>query len=254
MIEELLDRPIAYHRIFVHIAGVAGAILLSQALYWSKRTSDPNGWFYKTREEWEDETGLGRSAQELARQKLIEAGVMEERLWGIPATMHFKVNIKALELMLERYQQVGRKPANLIAGNQQTNTENTTDINIIKNNNKEPIVISIVEDSSLQDSKHAIVPLTALEQWQMATELNVPLWVVKEVTSSFFEYIEELKNKKKYKTSYKTIRKWIQMGLSKGSYSYNNEVEVMLLQSQHPDSLRELEELKEYARKEKIVE
>jgi hypothetical protein len=138
-----------------------------------------------------------------------------------------------------------------------TNILNTDNIKNIKKepsdsgNTESPLVLSIVRTDS---SHSALLPLTDLERWEMATELNVPLWVVKEVDKNFWEYIEEPKNRKKYKTSYKTIRKWIQMGLSKGSYSNNNEVEVMLLQSQHPDAIREIEELKEYARKEKIVE
>uniref|UniRef100_A0A6M3IIH0 Uncharacterized protein n=1 Tax=viral metagenome TaxID=1070528 RepID=A0A6M3IIH0_9ZZZZ len=130
-----------------------------------------------------------------------------------------------------------------------------------KTNNRDnedfPLIVSLVGSSSKQDSENShyrILPLSELEKWEMATELNVPLWVVKEVDKSFWEYIEEPKNRKKYKTSYKTIRKWIQMGLSRGSYKENNEVEVMLLQSQHPDKIKEIQEMKEYARKEKIVE
>lgn len=259
MIEELLDRPIAYHRIFVPIAGVAGAIMLSQALYWSKRTTDPNGWFYKTREEWEDETGLGRSSQELARQKLVESGVMEERLWGVPAKLHFRVNFKTLSSLLESGQLVGGKAANLIAGKQPTNTETTTDINIIKKLDNSPTPISLLGNNldsqpSEISSHNSIVQLTDLEMWEMATEFNIPLWVIKEVDKSFWEYIEEPKNRKKYKTSYKTIRRWVQMALTKGSYRENNEVEKMQLQSQHPDRVKEYQAMKEFARKEKIIE
>ncbi len=38
---DLLDRPIAFYRVFVMITGsVTGALMLSQAVYWSKRTDD----------------------------------------------------------------------------------------------------------------------------------------------------------------------------------------------------------------------
>src|ERR1035437_7564108 len=163
MLEELLDRPIAYHRIFVPIAGVAGAIMLSQALYWSKRTTNADGWFWKTREEWEDETGLGRSSQELARQKLVESGVMEERLWGVPAKLHFRVNFKTLSSLLESDQPVGGKAANLIAGKQPTNTETTTDINIIEKINNSSSTSLLGENNKLtKGSLFSIVPLTDL--------------------------------------------------------------------------------------------
>ncbi len=42
---ELLDRPIAFHRPFVELGlGVTGALFLSQALYWSRRTNS-SGYF-----------------------------------------------------------------------------------------------------------------------------------------------------------------------------------------------------------------
>ena len=35
------------------------ALLLSQIIYWSSRTNDPDGWFYKSAKEWEEElTGM----------------------------------------------------------------------------------------------------------------------------------------------------------------------------------------------------
>ena len=55
----LLDRPIAYHRVFVTLTGsVKAAVLLSQAVYWQKRAKQTDGWWYKTAEDWEDETVL----------------------------------------------------------------------------------------------------------------------------------------------------------------------------------------------------
>ena len=37
------------------------AILLSQILYWSDRTQDPDGWFYKSYAMWQAETGLSET-------------------------------------------------------------------------------------------------------------------------------------------------------------------------------------------------
>ena len=37
------------------------AILLSQILYWSDRTQDPDGWFYKSYTDWRAETGLSEA-------------------------------------------------------------------------------------------------------------------------------------------------------------------------------------------------
>ena len=37
------------------------AILLSQILFWSDRTQDPDGWFYKSYAMWQAETGLSET-------------------------------------------------------------------------------------------------------------------------------------------------------------------------------------------------
>ena len=94
---DLLDRPIAFHRVFVVIAGgVLPALMLSQAFYWSKRTEDPLGWFWKTQAEWEEETGMGRREQETARARLRQTRFWQEDLRGIPAKVHFRVGLDLL--------------------------------------------------------------------------------------------------------------------------------------------------------------
>jgi hypothetical protein len=98
---EYFDRPIAFHRIFVTLTGsVAAGLLLSQALYWSRRTTPLSGWFYKTQAEWEEETGLKRSEQETARKRLRQTTFWEEKRRGIPAKLYFRVDLAELERVL----------------------------------------------------------------------------------------------------------------------------------------------------------
>jgi hypothetical protein len=93
-----LDRPIAFHRALVPVAGsVTAALLLCQAIYWSKRTRDSTGWFYKTQTEWEEETGMSRWEQEGARKLLRQRSLLEEKRAGTPAKLYFRVNINELE-------------------------------------------------------------------------------------------------------------------------------------------------------------
>lgn len=89
---KIFDRPIAYHRVFVDLAGsVTAAVMLSQAFYWAQRTDDPEGWFYKTQDEWQDETGLSRYEQEGARTRLRELGLWEEKKAGLPCKLFFRI-------------------------------------------------------------------------------------------------------------------------------------------------------------------
>lgn len=105
MIIDLLDRPIAYHRCFVSLTGsVTAAVLLSQAVYWSKRTGAGNdGWFWKTVDEWEEETGLSRYEQETARKILgrITPQFWEEDKRGIPRRLWFRLDLEQLEQCLQ---------------------------------------------------------------------------------------------------------------------------------------------------------
>jgi hypothetical protein len=132
-IDDVLDRPIAFNPAFKKITGsTVAALMLSQAWYWSKRTSDEDGWFYKTIAEWEDETGLTRSEQETARKNL--KGILDVELRGVPATLYYKVNKpKILELLgvqfAETLQTSLRQPYKLDSGNPANinRTESTTE-------------------------------------------------------------------------------------------------------------------------------
>lgn len=94
---DLLDRPIAFQRSFVKLGcGVTGALLLSQAVYWSKRTRDGSGWFYKTAIEWEEETGLSVKEQQTARKRLKDLGLLTENKKGVPCKLFYRVDYKEL--------------------------------------------------------------------------------------------------------------------------------------------------------------
>lgn len=96
-IADILDRPVSFHRCLARLAGsVHAGLMLSQALYWSSRTKDPDGWFWKKQEEWYEETMLTRWEQEAARKLLRKTGVWEEALRGIPAKLYFKIDVTVL--------------------------------------------------------------------------------------------------------------------------------------------------------------
>ena len=139
-ISEFFDMPIAFHRSFVSFGGATGAILLSQMCYWAKRTTDKDGWFWKTQSEWEKETGLGRREQETARSRLVKCGAINEKLIGVPAKLYFKVNFEVIyKLIKDNYynnqecrkspsQYGGKCHAVMSESAIHTNTEITTEI------------------------------------------------------------------------------------------------------------------------------
>jgi hypothetical protein len=117
---DLLDRPIAFHRVFVELTGsVTAALMLSQALYWTriKRRDDPGsgGWFYKTQAEWEEETGMGRSEQETARKRLRQTPFWQEQRRGIPAMLYFRIDLAELaEALLTQSPKTGKPRQNIV--------------------------------------------------------------------------------------------------------------------------------------------
>jgi hypothetical protein len=109
---EALTKPIAFHPVLVRICGSINAgLFLGQAIYWSTRTSDADGWFFKVRDEWEDETCLARREQENAREKLREFGFIEESRRGIPAKLFYRVNIEKVEAAIETLSGLNRDSA-----------------------------------------------------------------------------------------------------------------------------------------------
>ena len=143
---EILSRPIAFHPCFVKITGsVNAALMLSQAMYWSKKTKDKEGWFYKSRDEWFTETCLTRREQEGARKLLRNTGIWKERRAGSPAKLYYRLDLERLEEALVRRSAVptrrhktaqldGTKPPNQMAQNRptpikdsETTTETTTE-------------------------------------------------------------------------------------------------------------------------------
>ena len=74
----LLGRHIAFHRRLVDLTGnVKAALLLSQAVYWTRHGRDiaqRDGWFHKTAEQWELELGLAASEQQSAEGQVAGGG------------------------------------------------------------------------------------------------------------------------------------------------------------------------------------
>lgn len=76
--------------------GAKCAILISQLLYWRPRSTNPEGWVYKSAAELQDETGLSYEEQRTARQHLRELKVLEERHRRLEHRVYFRLNMERL--------------------------------------------------------------------------------------------------------------------------------------------------------------
>jgi hypothetical protein len=98
-----IGRPVAFYPGLKKLTNSTTAtILLCQFLYWTDKTLD--GWFWKSCEQLEEETGLTRDEQETARKKLKANGLMQERLERADANkMYFKINLDELNSQWESF-------------------------------------------------------------------------------------------------------------------------------------------------------
>jgi hypothetical protein len=92
--------------------GLAPVVLLDQMVFWTaiNKEKDPqwDGWIYKEQQEWRQETGLTRSELELARGKLRQRGLLEERYQKFPRRLYYRVNLDNLRAT---WHQQARPPA-----------------------------------------------------------------------------------------------------------------------------------------------
>lgn len=132
ILKATLQRPVAFHAIFARICNSATAgLMLSQAWYWSDRTTEPEGWFYKKAAEWEAEIFLGRHELDTARRILKDRGFLQEALRGVPPIMHYRVDVDAVSFAIAQFagkrqidlqesgNSAGRNAANCDAGMRQ---------------------------------------------------------------------------------------------------------------------------------------
>lgn len=93
---ELLDIPISFHRSFVTVTGRLTAALLLSYLWWPDEDERAGGarevWMTRPLDRIRDETGLTKDEISAARRVLRELEIVEERRFGVPPRVQFRVN------------------------------------------------------------------------------------------------------------------------------------------------------------------
>ncbi len=98
---ELMENPVSFLPAVARLCGSATAgLMLSQAIFWSrtKKVVARDGWFWKSAQEWQEETCLSVREQMTAREALRGLGFLSEykkKVDGAP-TIHYRVNFRAI--------------------------------------------------------------------------------------------------------------------------------------------------------------
>jgi hypothetical protein len=142
----------------IHFAGSAQkGVFLAQLIYWSDKGARNDGFIFKTRKEWTEETGLSRNQLERYTNEFEEKGFLETKLrkaHGSP-TIHYRLDIEKLgssisDYLAKRYTQKshleGEKIDNSLTEITPDNTHNIT------YREREPLKSNTIEngDSSLK--------------------------------------------------------------------------------------------------------
>lgn len=94
------------------------AAMFSQLFYWSDKTDDPDGWIFKSAEDWYNELCLSKYRSTQARKGLEKIGLIETEIHriGTAPTCHYRVNVEKFiedfEAFLSEQKKQGKQKEN----------------------------------------------------------------------------------------------------------------------------------------------
>ena len=134
----------------ISMLGLECAVFLSEIVsewsYWENTGKAEDGWFFSTQKNIEKNTNLKRCKQNACAKKLVELGLLETEVRGMPAQKYFRINEENIRLLFpankiaENCKQDCMKSANMFAENEQTSLQNFDNQDVSKtarNNNKD---------------------------------------------------------------------------------------------------------------------
>ena len=126
-------------------AAVLFADLAGSQLHWNNQKNiEVSDWFFRTREQIEEQTTLSSKTQLRCAKILIEAGLIQTKLKGLPAVTHYLIGEQEVTNLLNM---IGKKGASRYAQTEQLESTKRSTIKNINNNNKTINNININKES-----------------------------------------------------------------------------------------------------------
>jgi hypothetical protein len=168
-------------------ASVLFADLAGSQLYWdSQNKTDNEGWFFRTQKDIEDQTTLSPKVQTKCIKILIENGLVQTKLKGLPAVTHYLIGELEVTNLLNLFSQKGE--SSLAKREKLVSTKGSTIKNINnKNINNENIII---EDSFLKKEPKKVLDKKDNTTFIFSNDITSDL--INSITS-YFEYRKEIK-------------------------------------------------------------
>lgn len=213
------------NKIMIKAVGTDAAIILgelcSEYNYWEQRDELVNGkWFYSTRENIEDNTGLSEHKQRIAINKLLKLELIETKKMGIPCKTYYKLNeLNILNCYRDTQENLLKSPKNPVVenlDNKALNNSTTSDEKI------EPQDIENLDTNNNKNNNnknHTHEPSPIEEKKEYATQVQMTEKEYQDLIDTYGEemakqLIEQLSlykqaKGKNYESDYAAILYWV---------------------------------------------
>jgi hypothetical protein len=178
-------------------AAVLFADLAGSQLHWNNQKNiEVSDWFFRTREQIEEQTTLSSKTQLRCAKILIEAGLIQTKLKGLPAVTHYLIGEQEVTNLLNM---IGKKGAARYSQTEQLETPKRSTIKNININNKTINNININKESKKdftlifpqEFSPQLIKKVTDFIEYR--SEIKKPFKSNKSITQKIENFLKELK-------------------------------------------------------------
>ena len=213
------------NKIMIKAVGTDAAIILgelcSEYNYWEQRNELINGkWFYSTRENIEDNTGLSEHKQRIAISKLLKLELIETKKMGIPCKTYYKLNeLNILNCYRDTQENLLKSPKNPVVENLDNKTLNNSTTSDEKIEPQDIENFDTNNNKNNNNKNHTHEPSPIEEKKEYATQVQMTEKEYQDLVNTYGEdmakqLIEQLSlykqaKGKNYESDYAAILYWV---------------------------------------------
>lgn len=213
------------NKIMIKAVGTDAAIILgelcSEYNYWEQRGELAYGdWFYSTRENIEDNTGLSEHKQRIAINKLIKMELIETKRMGIPCKTYYKLNeTNILNCYKDTQNELLKTPKNSVVENLDNKTLKNKTLSDVEIEQQDIKKLDIDNNKNKNNENHTHEPSIVEEKNEYAKQVTM---TEKEYQDLLDTYGKEMANQlieqlslykqakgKNYDSDYAAILYWV---------------------------------------------
>ena len=212
------------NKILIKAVGTDAAIILgelcSEYNYWEQRGElTDKEWFYSTRENIEDNTGLSEHKQRMAINQLLKMELIQTKRMGIPCKTYYKLNelniLNCYTNTQKKLLEISKNPVVEILDNKTLNNSNTSD-EISKGQDVENFDINKNKNKNNENHTHEPSPVEEKKEYATQVQMTEKEYqdlidtYGKEMTSQLIEQLSLYKQAKgkNYESDYAAILYW----------------------------------------------